>query len=213
MADLITLDKRGVHWQVIINRPEKANALTREMLHQLRTIFVDAASDTALRTLVITGAGDRVFCGGADLSEVSGQDDPRDAIWDEMSQALVDVPALTIAMLNGHCIGGGLVLALCCDVRVCIPQSQFAYPALRMGALPGKIDGQRLQQLIGPARASLLLLGDARINADEALAWGLVERVAQRELLEETVDGICKTAQVSDRAHLVELKKRCWQSR
>ncbi len=207
----IYVSKHGALWCVTINRSEKANALTIDMLHALHTIFLDAADDPALRAPVVTGAGNRVFCGGADLSEVSELDDPRAKIWDEMSETLAAIPALTIAKINGHCIGGGLVLALSCDVRICVPASQFAYPALRMGALPGKIDGQRLRHLIGPARTSLLLMGDVRIDADEALSWGLVEWVVESEKIEEVVHNICQSAQQSDRSHLVEIKTRCWE--
>ncbi|MEM7294372.1 MAG: enoyl-CoA hydratase/isomerase family protein [Pseudomonadota bacterium] len=202
--------KTPEQWLVTINRIDKANALTRDMRLQLRDVFFQAQNDTELRSLVITGAGDRVFSGGADLAEVRANNEPRDDVWDEMSQALVDVPALTVAMINGHCIGGGMVLALCCDFRIGAQHAQFAYPALRMGAIPGNIDRDRLNHFVGTARASLLLLGDARIDALEACQWGLIERVVDQNDLYSAVDNLCESANSSDGAHLAALKRRIW---
>ncbi|MEM7208005.1 MAG: enoyl-CoA hydratase/isomerase family protein [Pseudomonadota bacterium] len=207
--DQIHIEKNPTRWRVTLNRPRKANAITHAMLEQLHDLFVRAGENHDLRTLVITGAGERVFCGGADLQEVSDKDDPRDALWDSMSEALVKIPAFTVAQINGHCIGGGLVLALCCDVRVSVPAARFAYPALRMGALPGKLDARRLHHLIGSARTSLLLLGDQQIEASEAYKWGLIDRVVAPDALEDSVDAICLTANQSDPTHLHKLTNVC----
>jgi len=207
---LVNTERNGAHLQVTLNRSEKANALTQVMLHQLHDIFQNAASDRDLRVLSITGTGGRVFCGGADLTEVSfDPDDPSQAIWDDMARALAAVPALTIAMINGACIGGGMTLALGCDIRLCVPQTVFGYPVLQNGILLGDIDATRLRALVGPGRASLFLLGAARIPADEALTWGLVDRIIEPDSLEAATTELCKAALAADRDHLAALKAQC----
>lgn len=207
---LINTERNGAHLQVTLNRPEKANALSQVMLHQLHDIFQNAANDRDLRALTITGTGGRVFCGGADLTEVSfDPDDPSQAIWDDMARALAAVPALTIAMINGACIGGGMTLALGCDIRLCVPQSVFGYPVLQNGILLGDIDAARLHALVGPGRASLFLLGAARIPANEALTWGLVDRIIEPDSLEAATNEMCSTALAADRDHLAALKAQC----
>ncbi|MDH3740867.1 MAG: enoyl-CoA hydratase/isomerase family protein [Hyphomicrobiales bacterium] len=211
---LIITQRNGGHLQVTLNRPGKANALSQVMLHQLHDIFADAAHDRDLRALSITGTGGRVFCGGADLTEVSfDPDDPSQEIWDDMAKALAAVPVLTIAMINGACIGGGMTLALGCDIRVCVPQSVFGYPVLQNGILLGDIDAARLRALVGPGRASLFLLGAARILADEALSWGLVDRIVEPVALEAAVTTLCTTALAADRDHLAALKVQCREGR
>ncbi len=210
MTDTIELDRDGAVWRVTLNRPEKANALNQEMLHTLHDVFASAAGDEALRVLTITGAGGRVFCAGADLSELSTNvDDPAPAIWAEMAEALALIPVLTVAMINGACIGGGMTLALGCDLRVSVPEAAFAYPVLRNGIIPGERDATRLRYLIGPGRSSVLLLGGERIGATEALAWGLVDRVAEQSDLDHAVATMSETAINADRAHLAVIKKCC----
>ena len=91
------------------------------------------------RALVITGAGDRVFSAGADLTELpAGPDDPLYDAWRELAETMAALPVLTVAMINGACIGGGMTLALGCDIRVCVSESSFAYPVLKNGILLGR---------------------------------------------------------------------------
>lgn len=209
--ELVQTKRHGGLLQITLNRPNKANSLTQVMLHRLHDIFLQAAEDPDLRALTITGAGERVFCGGADLAEVSfDRDDPKEAIWNEMAAALAAVPILTIAMINGACIGGGMTLALGCDVRLCIPKSVFGYPVLQNGILMGPTDAVRLHALIGPGRASLFLLCGQRIDAGEALNWGLVDRVVEPGSLEWATQDLCQLALAADGEHLAALK---WQTR
>lgn len=203
--DLIRTHRYGGLLSVIINRPEKANSLTSDMLLGLRDVFRDAASDADLRAVIITGAGGRVFCAGADLNtlydEVAGPDP-----WDEMATALRAIPVLTVAAINGPCMGGGLTLALGCDVRICASGARFAYPVLRNNVLPAQYDVDRLQALTGPGRAAAILLGGATVSAEEAAAWGLVDRLVPGETLEETCRDLCATAMAAEGAHLKTLK-------
>lgn len=207
---LIRTQRDGGVWSVSIDRPEKANALTRAMLHDLRNTFREAAADKEVRVLTLTGSGDRVFCAGADLSELSTDpDDPADAIWDEMSTALATLPILTIALINGPCIGGGMTLALNCDIRLCLPDARFAYPVLRNGVLPGKRDCEKLKDLVGPGRSSMVLLGAETITAQEAETWGLVDRIVERTELVSTAAKLSATARTADRNHLMSIKRLC----
>ncbi|MBT5352695.1 MAG: enoyl-CoA hydratase/isomerase family protein, partial [Rhodospirillales bacterium] len=145
-TDHVLLNKEGGLWRVTLNRPDKANALSDGMLHRLSDIFSDAASDEDLRVLVITGAGERVFCAGADLSELNtDSDDPANQVWRDLAEKLATLPALTIAMINGSCIGGALMLALGCDIRIAVPEAAFGYPVLKNGVLLGTRDAARMR--------------------------------------------------------------------
>lgn len=208
--DLVRCERAMGAWRVVLDRAEKANALTHDMLHRLHQIFIEAAADESLRALTITGAGERAFCGGADLSELSTDpDDPAEAIWEEMAGALASLPVVTVAAINGACIGGGMTLALACNMRVSVPEAVFAYPALRNGVLPGAQDCKRLDALIGPGRAALLLLAGERIGADEAAAWGLVDRLSERDALTSTVSALTAAARAAERGHVSAIKELC----
>lgn len=190
---------------VTINRPGKANSLTTEMLVMLRDVFRSAAQDDDLRALVITGAGDRVFCAGADLNTLYDEQDGPDP-WDEMAKALHSLPILTIAAINGPCMGGGLTLALGCDIRISVPEARFAYPVLKNNVLPGQYDVDKLQALIGPGRNATVLLGGDVVGAEDANAWGLVDRLTPRDALMDACRDLCATALSADGAHLKILK-------
>ncbi len=165
-------------WAVTLNRPDKANALNLQMLRELKAAAEQAHADPDLRAFVLTGAGKRAFCAGADLGDA---DDmfafTRDSAWLDMSNAIADLPCLTIAALNGTVAGGGFAPALACDMRICTPQAQFFYPVLKRGFLPQPADVWRLSDLIGSARAKLILMAGQKLTSGEALDFGLVDRV------------------------------------
>ncbi|MCP9483294.1 enoyl-CoA hydratase/isomerase family protein [Shimia sp. CNT1-13L.2] len=204
-TDLIQTTREGALLIVTINRPDKANSLTTEMLVVLRDVFRGAAEDANLRAVLITGTGGRVFCAGADLNSLHDKQDGPDP-WDEMARALHAVPMLTIAAINGPCMGGGLTLALGCDIRVCVPEARFSYPVLKNNVLPGRYDVDRLQALIGAGRSATILLGGDSVMADEAIAWGLADRMVDRGALEQTCRDLSATACAADRTHLKTLK-------
>jgi enoyl-CoA hydratase/carnithine racemase len=206
MSDLLILTQRdGGVLTVTINRPGKANSLTTEMLIMLRDVFRDTATDDTLRAILITGAGDRVFCAGADLNTLYDETDGPDP-WTEMALALHAVPVLTIAAINGPCMGGGLTLALGCDIRLAVPNARFSYPVLKNNVLPGQYDVDRLRALIGPGRSAAILLGGDVIGAPEAAAWGLADRVVGPDDLIGACHSLCATAQGATQAHLTTLK-------
>ena len=178
---MIGLLDEGARWTITLNRPDKANALTVAMLKELDQIFADAQNNRDLRTLVVTGAGARVFSAGADLGQAKGaQGMTTNPIWESVSNRLAMLPVLTIAALNGTLAGGAFGMALACDLRIAVPTAKFFYPVLKNGFLPQPSDFGRMRDLIGPARTRLTLLAGQKADAPEALAWGLIDRILER---------------------------------
>lgn len=174
---MIGVAREGGLLVLCLQRPDKANALSRAMLSALL-----AALDDPPQVLILTGEG-RVFSAGADLEEAKAGL-ATDPIWDALSNRIAHLPGLTIAALNGTLAGGAMGMALACDLRLGVPGAKFFYPVMRLGYLPQPADPARLVALIGPARAKLILMAGAKIEAEEALAWGLIDRiVAPQDLL------------------------------
>lgn len=185
---MIDIAREAGLWVLTLNRPDKANAVTKAMLTTLADT-VDAARALAVPALVITGVG-KVFSAGADL------DDARaglatDPVWERLSKAIACYPGLTIAALNGTLAGGSMGMALACDLRLAVPGAKFFYPVMKLGFLPQPSDPARLVALVGPARAKMILMAGQKIDADEALAWGLVDRIVPPETL---LDSACTLA-------------------
>lgn len=168
-------------WLVTINRPEKANSLTGAMLTELAEI-AESAQDA--RAFVLTGAG-KVFSAGADLDEARAGLATSD-VWERLSGAIAALPGLTIAALNGTLAGGATGMALACDLRIAAPHAKFFYPVMKLGFLPQPSDPARLAALIGPARAKLMLMGGQKLTAEEALTYGLIERIVEADVVVDT---------------------------
>lgn len=182
---MITLDRQKGLWKITLNRPEKANALTAAMLQELAEI-AEAAQQA--RGLIITGAGG-VFSAGGDLDEMT-DGLATSALWERLSTAIAAVPGLSIAALNGTLAGGAMGMALACDIRLAVPQAKFFYPVMKRGFLPQPSDPVRMSALIGPARTKLILMGGQKLTAQEALQFGLIERVVEPEDLLPTAENI-----------------------
>jgi enoyl-CoA hydratase len=182
---MITLDRQEGLWKITLNRPEKANALTAAMLQELAEI-AEAAQQA--RGLIITGAGG-VFSAGGDLDEMT-DGLATSALWERLSTAIAAVPGLSIAALNGTLAGGAMGMALACDIRLAVPQAKFFYPVMKRGFLPQPSDPLRMSALIGPARTKLIWMGGQKLTAQEALQFGLIERVLEPEDLLPTAENI-----------------------
>lgn len=178
---MIDLTKDGDLWTVTINRPDKANSLTHAMLTELAEI-AERAKDA--RVLILTGEG-RVFSAGADLDEARAGLATSD-VWERLSSAIAGLPGLTIAALNGTLAGGAMGMALACDLRIAVPSAKFFYPVMKLGFLPQPSDPARMAALIGPSRAKLILMGGQKILADDALQFGLIDRIVEGESLMQT---------------------------
>ncbi|QTN37285.1 enoyl-CoA hydratase/isomerase family protein [Cognatishimia activa] len=202
MIDL-TKDDAGF-WTVAINRPDKANSLTKAMLEELTEIAL-AAQDA--RALVITGVG-KVFSAGADLDEARAGL-ATDGVWERLSGAIADLPCLTIAALNGTLAGGAMGMALACDMRIAVPHAKFFYPVMKLGFLPQPSDPKRMSALIGPARTKLVLMGGQKITAQEAYAFGLVDRIVEAEALLPTARDLAEHVLAADPALAADIKALC----
>jgi enoyl-CoA hydratase/carnithine racemase len=172
-----------------LNRPERLNALSRELLTALDEQCAAAREDRDVRALVVTGAGDRAFCAGADVHQLDGIS-PSDAFeLMRFGQGVLDrlaaLPQPVLAAVNGVALGGGCEVALACDVRFAAESARFAQPEILLANVPGWGGTQRLPRLIGPGRANELILSGRPVSAEEALAWGLANRVVADELLLE----------------------------
>lgn len=169
---MIGLEKDGDLWIVTLNRPDKANSLTPDMLEHLCDI---AESAGEARALILTGAG-KVFSAGADL-DAARAGLATSPLWERLSTAIAALPGLTIAALNGTLAGGSNGMALACDLRIAVPGAKVFYPVMKLGYLPQPSDPGRLAALVGPARAKLILMGGQKITTDEAYAFGLIDRI------------------------------------
>ena len=187
-----------------LNRPDKANSLTRAMLGALEAAVAEAAED-GTRVLVLTGAG-KVFSAGADLDEARAGL-ATDPVWERLSGAIAALPCMTIAALNGTLAGGAMGMALACDLRVAVEGAKVFYPVMRLGFLPQPSDPARLAALVGPARAKLIVMAGARVPVDEALAWGLVDRVVAPGALGDTVTALAADALAATPAHVAAIKR------
>ena len=196
----VTVD--GALWTLVLDRPEKANSLTRAMLDDVLA-QLEAAEGHA-EAVILTGAG-RVFSAGADLNEARAGL-ATDPIWEEVSGRLAALPCLTVAALNGTLAGGAFGMALACDIRLAVPGAKFFYPVMKLGFLPQPSDPARLAALVGPGRARVLLMGGAKIEADEALSWGLVDRLCAPEALMETARALAGDACAAPRGHAGRMK-------
>lgn len=159
---------------VSLNRPDKANSLTSQMLESLCTAVGDAAGT---RVLILTGEG-KVFSAGADLDEARAGL-ATSPLWERLSGAIAAFPGLSIAALNGTLAGGAMGMALACDMRLAVPNAKFFYPVMKLGFLPQPSDPARMSALIGPARTKLILMGGQKIMTEEALRFGLVDRIVE----------------------------------
>ncbi len=193
MSDPVTLEVRGGAALITLNRPERRNALSRDTLLALGALGRQLAQDRAVRAIVLTGAGDKAFCAGADLKERQGftPDDVRRQVqlYRSELQSLDLSPKPVIAALNGVAFGGGLELALICDLRVAAPQVKLGLPETTLGIIPGAGGTQRLPRIVGEARAKEMILLGRPLSATEALSWGLVNRVSPEgtSVLEDTL--------------------------
>ena len=201
---MIDLDISGGVWTLTLNRAEKANALSFEMLERIAEIASDAK---AARAVIITGAGG-VFSAGADLNAVKAGLATSD-VWERVSGAIADLPGLTIAALNGTLAGGAFGMALACDIRLAVPTAKFFYPVMKLGYLPQPSDPVRMAALIGPARTKLLLMAGQKITADEALDYGLIDRICAPDALISTAQTLCEDICAAAPGHGAAIKAMC----
>lgn len=186
-----------------LDRQEKRNALTAGMLEDLIAAF-DRAAARGTRALILTGAGP-VFSAGADLDEARAGL-ATSPLWEALSARIAALPCLVIAALNGTLAGGAFGMALAADLRIGVQGAGFFYPVMKLGFLPQPSDPGRLAALVGPARARLILMAGARIGADEALAWGLLDRIVPDDALLDAARALCVDALGAPEGHVAAMK-------
>jgi len=200
---MIELEQDGGLWTLRLNRPDKANSLTRAMLAEISAL-ASRAVDEGARALVLTGTG-KVFSAGADLDEARAGL-ATDGVWEELSGRIAALPILTIAALNGTLAGGAMGMVLACDLRIAVGSAKFFYPVMKLGFLPQPSDPARMAALVGPARAKMILMAGARIEAPEALAWGLIDRIVTPEALLDEARALAADSLGATPAHVAGIK-------
>ncbi len=178
---------------VTVNRPEVSNALNTRAGEELRAVFAACDADpSAHRAVVLTGAGDRVFCAGADLKERRTMAEEawldQHRIFERMIHAIIDCPVPVVAAVNGHAYAGGCELVLCSDFAYAVASARFALTEITIGIMPGGGGTQTLPRAVGERRAKEIILTGLPFSAEEALKWGVVNRLCEpRDLLPEAL--------------------------
>jgi len=199
MGEFITSEQDGLVTVVTISNPPM-NQLSAALLEELEAEIdrLDGADGT--RAIVLRGGGDRAFVAGADIKEfpslresaASNEGGSARRI-QKVGQRMDAARKPFVAAIQGYCLGGGLELAMCCDVRVCADDAQLGQPEIKLGLIPGGGGTQRLPRLVGLGRALVMNLGGEFIDAATAYDWGLVEKVVPRAELDDTALGVART--------------------
>jgi enoyl-CoA hydratase len=194
LSSVLIVEQRGNRLQVAINRPERRNALSLDLLDRIGEVFTHFSRDESLQCVVLTATGDRCFAAGGDLKELDAIRTEADTLaMSRRARAALDAvrqfPVPVIAALNGHALGGGAELAMACDLRVATPQAELGFLQGQLNVTTAWGGGIDLLALLGPARGLALLLEARRIPAAEALQLGLLQRVsAPHESVSECTD-------------------------
>jgi enoyl-CoA hydratase len=184
----IELARSGACAVITLARPEAMNALSFQILQEIGAAFDAVAQMKDVRALLITGAGEKAFCAGADIKELRNRELAEQKRGAELGQAvfakLDKLPVVSIALVNGYAFGGGLELALACTFRLASQNAVFGQPEIKLGLIPGYGGTQRLPRLIGEGRALEIILTGRNVKADEAARIGLVTAVVESDLLQ-----------------------------
>lgn len=200
-ADVVLLERHDRVAILTINRPDKLNALSQGVRDRMLEHLAALEKDDSIGVVVITGAGDKSFVAGADISEFHGRApfDQREAMrFPRVFDVMASYPKPVIAMINGFCLGGGCEMSMSCDIRVASDRARFGQPEIKLGLIPGGGGTQRLPRLVGLGHAMRLILTGDMIGAEEASRIGLVDMVfAHDELRAKTLELATKIASFS----------------
>ncbi len=207
--DTIRVERGDRVATITLNRPDKLNAMSFLMKTELVSALRELDGDPSVRAIVLTGAGDKAFVAGADISEFAGRSVTEQiklyemgTVYDAVDRAAKPV----LAMVNGFCLGGGLELALACDIRIASERAVFGQTEVNLGIIPGGGGSQRLARLVGLGNALKLTLTGEKIDAREALRMGLVDEVVPHAMLSKRTTEIAE-AIASKSAVAVRLAK------
>ncbi len=204
MTDKILTEQSGEIARIIFNQPEKRNAVSLEMWEAVEAAVTRFQADDSVRILILSGAGGKAFVSGADVSKFESERASAEAVahYNATTKRVYDLieafPKPTIAQIDGFCVGGGVALALSCDLRICGENSQFAIPAAKLGLGYGFEGINRLVNIVGPSFAKEIFFTARRFDAEEARMMGLVNRVVPAEdvgrVAQETAEMIAANA-------------------
>jgi len=196
MLENLLYEKKGAIAYVTLNRPKVLNALNQRTWENLRTAFEDARDDAQVRGVILTGAGDKAFIAGADISELAQVTAVEAEKTSSFGQAVLDLienlGKPVIAAVNGFALGGGCETAMACTIRVASENAKFGQPEVKLGLIPGGGGTQRLPRLVGKGRALQLILSGEMINAQEAYRIGLVNEIVPAADLITRAEAILK---------------------
>jgi enoyl-CoA hydratase len=199
VEERLLAEKRGAVATITFNNPKRHNATSLDMWERMNTLLQEYAADPDLRVLVVTGAGGKAFVSGADISKFESERAGKEAVehYNATSakayDALYNFPKPTIAKIQGYCIGGGMNLAICCDMRIAAEGSKFGIPAARLGLGYGFVGVKRLSEVVGIARAMELFYTAQRIDTDLASQIGLLNAVVAPEAIDAHVTELAET--------------------
>jgi enoyl-CoA hydratase len=192
----VLYEKKGAIAYVTLNRPKVLNALNQQTWEDLRAAFEDARDDTAVRGVILTGAGDKAFIAGADISELANvtavEAQNSSSYGQEVLDFIEDLGKPVVAAVNGFALGGGCETAMACTIRVASENAKFGQPEVKLGVIPGGGGTQRLPRLVGKGRALQLILSGEMIDAQEAYRIGLVNEVVPAADLITRAEAILK---------------------
>jgi len=211
----VAYEKKGAIATVTVNRPKVLNALNTPTWADLRAAFEDARNDVAVRGVVLTGAGDKAFIAGADISELAHasavEAERASRFGQEILELIENLGKPVIAAINGFALGGGCETAMACTIRIAVDTARFGQPEVKLGLLPGGGGTQRLPRLVGKGRALQLILSGGMISAQEAYRIGLVNEIVPAANLiaraEEILKQIAANAPVAVRLSLEAVNK------
>src|ERR1700750_170738 len=194
--ETVSYAKKGAIAYVTLNRPKVLNALNQRTWEDLKAVFEDARDDAAVRGVLLTGAGDKAFIAGADISELAQvsavEAEKSSAFGQDVLNLIENLGKPVIAAVNGFALGGGCETAMACTIRIAAENAKFGQPEVKLGVIPGYGGTQRLPRLVGKGRALQLILTGDLIDAHEALRIGLVNEVVPATELISRCEAILK---------------------
>lgn len=202
METILVKDENPIRW-IILNRPDKLNAINLKMIEEIEEALKEVENNDNIKIIIITGNG-RAFSAGADISQLKELDPVKAWLFSTRGQGLMNYiekyPKPTIAMVNGYALGGGLELALSCDIRIASTNAELGFPEINLGIFPGFGGTQRLVRLVGKGKALELIMTGDRIKADYAERLGLVNKVVSPDALENETKQLA--LKIAEKSHI-----------
>ena len=200
MSEFLRVERTGAVATILIDRQPKMNTMTVAMRNELPGIFGGLEADDGVRVVVMRGAGGKAFSAGGDVAEFLTLAPADLELWGDTLTAAERCRKPVIAAIDGFTMGAGLELAAACDFRIATLRSEFAFPEIRLGMIPGSGGTQRVLRLIGMTRAKLFIMTGQRIPAERAEAWGLITQAVPNDKLDEALQALA--GELAERAPL-----------